>query len=57
MITMLLKEVIKIENDGDVISTVITKNGIYTTDLVISGADYAHTEKLLNPNVKAPKLI
>jgi phytoene dehydrogenase-like protein len=24
------EEVIKIENDGDVISTVITKNGIYT---------------------------
>ena len=46
------EEVIKIENDGDVISTVITKNGIYTADLVISGADYAHTEKLLNPNVK-----
>ena len=46
------EEVIKIENDGDVISTVITKNGIYTADLVISGADYAHTEKLLNPNLK-----
>lgn len=46
------EEVVKIENDGDTVTDVITKNGIFSADLVISGADYAHTEKLLNPTLK-----
>lgn len=46
------EEVIKIENYGDKTENVVTKNGLFSADIVISGADYAHTEKLLNPNLK-----
>ena len=44
--------VIKIENKGEYVTNVITDNGIFSADIVISGADYAHTEKLLNPDLK-----
>ena len=44
--------VIKIENKGEYVTNVITENGIFSADIVISGADYAHTEKLLNPDLK-----
>ena len=44
--------VIKIENKGEYVTNVITENGIFSADVVISGADYAHTEKLLNPDLK-----
>ncbi len=44
--------VIKIENKGEYVTNVITDNGIFSADVVISGADYAHTEKLLNPDLK-----
>jgi phytoene desaturase len=46
------EEVVKIENDGDTVTDVITKNGIFSADLVISGADYAHTEKLIDAKPK-----
>ncbi|MFT3919370.1 phytoene desaturase family protein [Cloacibacterium sp.] len=46
------EEVVKIENDGDTVTDVITKNGIFSADLVISGADYAHTEKLIDAKAK-----
>ena len=44
--------VIKIENKGEYVTNVITENGIFSADIVISGADYAYTEKLLNPDLK-----
>ena len=46
------EKVIKIENKGEYVTNVITDNGIFSADVVISGADYAHTEKLLNPDLK-----
>ena len=46
------ENVIKIENNGEYVTNIITQNGIYSADIVISGADYAHTEKLLNADVK-----
>ncbi len=46
------EKVIKIENNGEYVTNVITENGIFSADIVISGADYAHTEKLLNPDLK-----
>ena len=46
------EKVIKIENKGEYVTNVITDNGIFSADIVISGADYAHTEKLLNPDLK-----
>ena len=46
------EKVIKIENKGEYVTNVITDNGIFSADIVISGADYAYTEKLLNPDLK-----
>lgn len=44
------EEVIKIDYFERRVENVITNKDSYDTDLVISGADYAHTEKLLNGN-------
>lgn len=41
------QEVIKIETKNSKANKVITTTDCFETDLVISGADYAHTEKLL----------
>lgn len=42
-------EVIKIETVGNAVTKIITTKAAFDADLVISGADYAHTETLLNP--------
>lgn len=44
------EEVTEIVSSENKVKKVITKNGIYEADVFISGADYAHTEKLLNGN-------
>ncbi len=44
------EEVTEIVSSETKVKKVITKNGIYEADVFISGADYAHTEKLLNGN-------
>ncbi|MGZ5211492.1 MAG: phytoene desaturase family protein, partial [Kaistella sp.] len=41
------EEVTDILTENNKARSVITKNGIYEADIVISGADYAHTETLL----------
>ena len=46
------QEVIKIETENNQAKRVITTTDVFETDLVISGADYAHTEKLLNAEQK-----
>ena len=38
------------EYENNQISTVKTEKNLYKADVVVSGADYAHTEKLLNGN-------
>ena len=46
------QEVIEIETENNTAKRVKTSNDIFEADLVISGADYAHTEKLLKQNEK-----
>lgn len=46
------QEVIEIETENTIAKRVKTSNDIFEADLVISGADYAHTEKLLKQNEK-----
>ena len=46
------QNVIKIETENNQAKRVITTSDVFEADLVISGADYAHTEKLLNPEQK-----
>ena len=46
------QEVIEIETENNIAKRVKTSNDIFEADLVISGADYAHTEKLLKQNEK-----
>ncbi len=46
------QEVTKIETENSSAKKVHTKTHIFEADLVISGADYAHTEKLLKPEQK-----
>ncbi|QDP84232.1 phytoene desaturase [Chryseobacterium sp. SNU WT5] len=46
------QEVIKIETENNQAKRVITTTDVFEADLVISGADYAHTEKLLNADQK-----
>lgn len=41
------EEVTEIRTESNNANAVITKNGIFEADLIISGADYAHTETLL----------
>ena len=42
--------VINIETEQSTVTQVITSKGIYSADIVISGADYAHTEMLIDEN-------
>lgn len=44
------EEVIGFEYRNNMVTAVKTNNANYTADTVISGADYAHTEQLLNGN-------
>ena len=44
------EEVKKLQTENGKVNLVITNNANYKADLVISGADYAHTEKLLQEN-------
>lgn len=46
------QEVRKIETEKSVAKRVLTHTDSFEADLVISGADYAHTENLLNENEK-----
>lgn len=46
------QEVVKIETENSQAKKVITTTDSFEADLVISGADYAHTETLLNPEQK-----
>lgn len=46
------QEVRKIETENGVAKRVLTHKDSFEADLVISGADYAHTENLLNENEK-----
>jgi phytoene desaturase len=46
------QEVTKIETKNNRATTVCTTSEKFEADLVISGADYAHTEKLINPDEK-----
>ena len=46
------QEVTKIETVDNIAKKVVTKTDAFEADLVISGADYAHTEKLLEPDQK-----
>lgn len=46
------QEVTKIETQRSIAKKVHTTTSIFEADLVISGADYAHTEKLLKPEEK-----
>ncbi len=46
------QEVTEIETENNEAKRVITTTDSFEADLVISGADYAHTEKLLNPAEK-----
>lgn len=46
------EEVLKLESEKNMVTRVITNKSIYEADLVISGADYAHTESLLNDSEK-----
>ncbi|MBW8359194.1 MAG: phytoene desaturase [Weeksellaceae bacterium] len=41
------EEVTEIRTEGNSAKAVITENGTFEADLIISGADYAHTETLL----------
>lgn len=44
------EEVIGIDYENNQAKKIRTQNGVYEADIFISGADYAHTEKLLNGN-------
>ena len=44
------EEVIGIDYENNQAKKIRTQNGVYEADVFISGADYAHTEKLLNGN-------
>lgn len=46
------QEVTKIETVDNIAKKIVTKTDAFEADLVISGADYAHTEKLLEPDQK-----
>lgn len=46
------EEVLELKTDTFQIKEVITKNSVFTPDVVISGADYAHTETLLSTSEK-----
>lgn len=46
------QEVVKIETEDQQAKRVITTTDVFEADLVISGADYAHTEKLLKSEQK-----
>lgn len=46
------QEVMAIEVEGKEVSRVETKTNLFHCNLVVSGADYAHTEKLLNPELR-----
>ena len=46
------QEVTKIETKNNRATTVHTTTDTFEADVVISGADYAHTEKLINPSEK-----
>ncbi|SFH88413.1 phytoene desaturase family protein [Halpernia frigidisoli] len=46
------EEVLKIETENNKVKTIKTNKGNYFADIVISGADYAHTETLLDEDVK-----
>ncbi|MFC6267905.1 phytoene desaturase family protein [Frigoriflavimonas asaccharolytica] len=46
------EEVKKLQTENGVVTNVITSKNSYKADIVISGADYAHTEKLLKQEEK-----
>ncbi|WP_417429086.1 phytoene desaturase family protein [Halpernia sp.] len=46
------ENVLKIETEGNLVKNIKTDKGNYSADILISGADYAHTETLLNENVR-----
>lgn len=46
------ENVIKIENNGELATKVVTESSVFPADIVISGADYAHTETLLRPETR-----
>lgn len=46
------EKVLKIQTENNSAKSVITETGIFDADIVISGADYAHTETLLNSDEK-----
>lgn len=46
------QEVLRIETKNSIAKRVVTTTDVFETDLVISGADYAHTEQLLNADEK-----
>lgn len=46
------EKVLKIQTENNSAKSVITETGIFEADIVISGADYAHTETLLNSDEK-----
>ena len=47
---ILNEAVTEIITENNSATKIVTKNGSYHADIVISGADYAHTETLLNKN-------
>ncbi|MBU4537801.1 MAG: phytoene desaturase family protein [Weeksellaceae bacterium] len=46
------EKVLKIQTENNSAKSVITETAIFEADIVISGADYAHTETLLNTDEK-----
>lgn len=46
------EEVLQIETNADKAKKVITNHNTFESDILISGADYAHTEALLNKNYR-----
>ena len=44
------EEVVGIDYENNKAKKIRTQNGVYEADVFISGADYSHTEKLLNGN-------
>jgi phytoene desaturase len=46
------EEVLKIETESDRVKNIKTDKANYSPDIVISGADYAHTETLLQENAR-----
>lgn len=43
------EEVFSINTENEKVKSITTSAGTYEADIVVSGADYAHTEKLLQP--------